>query len=78
MFQANLGEGYLEDLSSLSAEELNSLGTFYASKPAESVLHGGFTTATSGLIVPQLLNGVASARQQVMQTMPAMGPSTVE
>ncbi|KAJ9518243.1 hypothetical protein QJQ45_010149 [Haematococcus lacustris] len=37
--EANLGEGYLDNLSGVSAEELNGLGTFYASKPAASVLH---------------------------------------
>mmetsp|Transcript_12252 Transcript_12252/g.29870 ORF Transcript_12252/g.29870 Transcript_12252/m.29870 type:complete len:380 (-) Transcript_12252:561-1700(-) len=37
--EANLGEGYLDDLKSVSAEELDSLGNFFASKPAESALH---------------------------------------
>ncbi len=38
--EANLGEGYLDDLASVSAEELNAIGAFYASKSAASVLHG--------------------------------------
>lgn len=37
--EANLGEGYLDNLSEVSAEELNTIGAFYASKPASGVLH---------------------------------------
>lgn len=37
--EANLGEGYLDDLSTVTADELNSLGAFFSSKPAESALH---------------------------------------
>mmetsp|Transcript_4244 Transcript_4244/g.7022 ORF Transcript_4244/g.7022 Transcript_4244/m.7022 type:complete len:393 (-) Transcript_4244:651-1829(-) len=36
---ANLGEGYLDDLTTLSVEELTGLGSFFSNKPAESVLH---------------------------------------
>lgn len=37
--EANLGEGYLDNLAEVSAEELNTIGAFYASKSAATVLH---------------------------------------
>ncbi len=47
--EANLGEGYLDDLSSVSADELNGIGAFFASKPVESVLHGGWVVLSDFL-----------------------------
>lgn len=37
--QANLGDGYLDTLSSVTAEELNNIGAFFSTKPVTSVLH---------------------------------------
>jgi hypothetical protein len=46
--EANLGDGYLDDLSGVDAEELASIGAFFASKPVESVLHGACAVLLSG------------------------------